>query len=245
MTATRIAVIDSGIAIVVEAIAYLGGRHRVLIAHDAAPRTRRGSSRTNSRLTGIARRTPARIAIVDGAIAIVVETVAAFRIGENRLSTYERTSRTRRDARRTQSQLTRATRHAAARIALVDRTVAIIVETVANLDARVVVAVARNATVRARRRTGRANAILACIARQTAAGIAIVHGTIAIVVEAVARLGRCGRILIAHDAASRTRRRTRRANALQAGIARQPPTRIAVVDRAIAIVVETVARLGG
>ena len=77
-------------------------------------------------------------------------------------------------------------------IHFVDLRVAVVVEPVAYLGARIVDAIARQAAAHARRQARSANTALARIARLTAARIAVINGGIAIVVKAIADFQRAG-----------------------------------------------------
>jgi hypothetical protein len=168
--------------------------------------------------------------------------VANFIRGHDWLRANDGTSRTCGETRRTHAGYTGIARNAAAGITFVNRCVAIVVEPIANVGARVVVAIARNHAVRARRRTSCTNTILTRIARNAATRVVIVHDAVAIVVEAVARFSRRIVVAIARNRAVRARCRARSANAALAGIARNAATGVAVVHGAIAIVIEAVAR---
>jgi len=76
--AAGIAVVDDTIAIVIEAVTRFHRGVIVTIANDRAICTRCRSGRTNTGLSRIARHSAARIAVIDDAIAIVVEAIAYF-----------------------------------------------------------------------------------------------------------------------------------------------------------------------
>ncbi len=94
-------------------------------------------------------------------------------------------------------------------IRFVELPIAIVVEAVADFGRWVIVAIADEHTARARRRSRRANTVLASGARNAATRIAIVGSAIAIVVEAVAYLGAGVIVAIANDSSCRTSRRPR------------------------------------
>jgi hypothetical protein len=133
--AARIAVIDDAIAIVVEAVAYFRRRLRILIAHDAAIVARRRACGANALLTRIARISATWIAVVDSSIAIVVETIAHFDGRLRGLYTNELPAHTLEKAVSTNAEATRRTRATAARIALVDGAIAIVVDSITRLGA--------------------------------------------------------------------------------------------------------------
>jgi hypothetical protein len=164
-------------------------------------------------LTSTAHDTATRIAIVGGAIAIVIEAVACLGGRIVVAIASDHAVRTRRRSSRANAALSGAARQSAARVAVVDGAIAIVIEAVARLGGRIVVAIADDCAARARRRSSGANALLASRANQAAAWIAIVGSAVAIVVEAVAGFRARRRILIAHDAATGTRRRACRTNA--------------------------------
>lgn len=181
--------IDGTIAVVIESVAHVGAWILIAIANDHAHGARSRSRRTNARLSGATPEATARIAIVDNTIAVIVEAVASFGCWEYRLCTNDSPGRTGGDARTAQPGQTGITSDTAAGITFVDGAVAIIIDAVANLGRRIIVAIADDGAARARRCSCRTSAQLTGCAGIAAAGVTIVDGAIAIVVEAVAYFG--------------------------------------------------------
>src|SRR6185503_18178658 len=129
--------------------------------------------------------------------------------------------------------------------AVVDRAVAVVVEAVAGLRGRLRVLVAGDLPRRARRGARAAAAELAGAAARAAAGVAVVDHAVAVVVDAVAGLRARLRVLVADDGDALAHGRARRADALEPGVAEEAAAGVAVVDRAVAVVVGAVAGLRG
>lgn len=236
-----VAVIDGAIAIVIKTVADFGRRGIVLIAYDRAAGTRRRARRTNTLLTGIAVRSAARIAIVDGSIAIVVQSVACFRARIRIAIAYDRAIGARCRSWSTHTGLPRVAHHGAARVAIIDGAIAIIIQSVADLGAWIRITIANDSTAGAGRRSRGAYTKLPRVAHHRTTGIAVVDNSVAIIVQAVASFGRWIVVAIAHNRAASTRRRSRRTNTWLTGIAVRAGAGIAVVDGTIAIVIEPVA----
>jgi hypothetical protein len=126
-TATRIAIVRAAITIVIETVANFSAGVLVAIANDCSRRARRGACRAYTLLTGTAGQPAARITIVDGAIAIVVNTVTRFRRREHRLCTDDHAGGARGNACGANALKTGIAGYAAAGIAIIDRTIAIVV----------------------------------------------------------------------------------------------------------------------
>lgn len=180
-----IAVVDAAIAIVIESVAHFRARILISIAHEHTHRARRRTGGTNARLARVACYAAARVAVISRPVAIVIEAIASFGRRKHRLRTNDRPGRTSGDAGAAQSRQTVITRHTAAGIAFIDGAVAIVVDAVTDLGGGVVVAIADNRAGRTGRRSSRANTLLTGIASDAAARIAVVDGTIAIVIQAV------------------------------------------------------------
>ncbi len=131
----------------------------------------------------------ARIAIVRGAVAIIVEAVAEFRRRLRRLAARDRAIRANLGSGRANTGNTRRARIANRCRIIIDRAIAIVVEAIADFSARIRIPITHGHAARARRCSWRTHAELPRAAHHTATRIAIVHGAIAIVVEAVAKFG--------------------------------------------------------
>jgi len=147
------------------------------------------------------------IIFVELSIAIVVEVVADFGCWIVVAVAHDRATRAGGRTGRANAELSRNTSHSAAGIAVVDDTIAIVVETVAHFGGRPLITVADDHTHRAIGSACRANATLASVARRASTRIAVVHGAIAIVIEAITRFRRRIQVTIASDRAILTRRR--------------------------------------
>src|SRR5205807_2411665 len=127
--------------------------------------------------------------------------------------------------------------------AVVDHAVAVVVEPVAGLGGRLLVLVAGDGAARARGGARGAEAEVAGVGRHVAARVPVVDLAVAVVVEAVSGLGRGQLVLVAGDGAVGARRRARGADTEVARVARRVAAGVPVVDHAVAVVVEPVARL--
>jgi hypothetical protein len=190
-TRPGVSLVDLTIAIVVFAVASFGRWH-TRRARDASTAAR---VRPFTAFADLASRrassTSARVTIIDGAVAIVVFVVAKFARGLNRLRTNERSARTRECALRAETLLTgHETLATTTGIAFVDRTIAVIVDTVAVFCTREDRLIARDHATQTDRRSCIANTRLTRGACLTAARITFVGDSITIVVEAIALFGR-------------------------------------------------------
>lgn len=204
--------------------------------------TRHDAIGTRSSQSGRTRRTTAGIAIVDRAIAIIIETVANLgrrrRIGH----TDERPALALKGSLSAHAGLTRHARSTTTRIAFVRRAIAIVVESVANLIAGLLGLSANECSVRTRARPRRTYPGQTRRTSRSTAGIALVNETIAIVVFVVARLrGRLHR-LNTNEPAVLALKRSGRTNPGQRSRARATTAGIALVNEAVAVVVLVVAR---
>jgi hypothetical protein len=77
-TATRITLVDTPVTIVVQAIAEFSRRRDILLADQRPADTVERSVGTDARLAGVATTTTSRVALVDRAIAVIIQTVTAF-----------------------------------------------------------------------------------------------------------------------------------------------------------------------
>jgi hypothetical protein len=126
----------------------------------------------------------------------------------------------------------------------VDNPVAVVVETIANLGARLRGLLADEHPAQALRRARRANTQQTGVAGHATAGITIVDDAVAVVVKSVTGLHTwlCG--LLTDELAAHARHRACRADARQAGVARCSAAGVTIVHSAIAVIVETVANFG-
>ncbi len=231
-TRLRISFVRRSIAVVIEAVADLRRRLRILDANNAAVRAIRRPRRANPELPGVAGHIAPGIAFVGRAVAVVVLVVAGLGRRHRRRITHEHASRARQCARRANAGLTRHTRAAAPGTALVDITIAIVVDSVANLGRR---RSGRTRLHHAARTSLHRHLTRAHAARGHAEPI--VDEKIAIVVDTIARFS------------LRLPRRTRLRHAVDTRRNRiqtrpRPACRVAkvLVDRSVAVIVEFVAR---
>lgn len=153
---------------------------------------------------GIAGCAASNIPVVDNAIAIVIDVIADFR-GRSIVSIADDgPGYTRRCARPACPGQPCGARCAAAGIALVNLTIAIVVDSVAGFRSAGIICIANNDSARARRRTRCAVSWQSRIAICAAAGIAIVNDPVAIVVDTVANFGALLNRWIADDRPART-----------------------------------------
>ena len=251
-------VVVDAVAVLVDAVAGLGARQG--LPHAAAPTARAAGLRAaaadahaaGARGTRVA---GAREALVDEAVAVVVLVVAALRrrghLPGARRAPRPRGAGLRARAAEAHAAGARRAGVAAPGHALVAAPVAVVVDVVADLDARrgLAGAHARPPAGHAGLGAGAAgaHALGAARARVAAPGHAVVDEAVAVVVDVVAGLRR--RELLTRAAAPRARSadlRTRETGANARGPAR---TRVAapdqsLVDLPIAVVVDVVAELG-
>src|SRR5439155_145027 len=135
-------------------------------------------------------------------------------------------------------------RQVAAGVALVGLAVAVVVEAVAGLGARLLVLQAGDGAALAGGVARGAHAQVAGVAVDVAAGVALVDHAVAVVVVVVAGLGARLDVLVTGDGAVGARGGARAAHALEAGVAGLVATGVVVVDLAVAVVVLVVAGLG-
>src|SRR5690606_37452744 len=191
--------------------------------------------------------------LVDRPVAIVVEVVADLRRGarRDRVHARDRAVDAGRLAGRADPGRARSARDAAARIALVDRAVAIVVDAVADLGPGEHLTEARaELTAGAGLHAGRARpssdgAGWAVVARSSEREprLVLVDADVAVVVDAVAALRLHGPGRATHHRAVLARRHAARARAGHPGRAHEARSRIALVDHAVAVVVDAVADL--
>src|SRR5262249_39153106 len=136
-------------------------------------------------------------------------------------------------------------RVAAARVVLVDRAVAVVVETVAHFRGRELLLHAVEHAVLADRGAGRAHAEKTGVARVAAARVAFIDEPVAVVVASVARFG--GGLLerVAHGMSGGASAGAERADTGAAGVARGAEAGDVFVDHAVAVVVDAVANFSG
>jgi len=130
----------------------------------------------------------ARVALIDDAIAIVVETVAKLDRGLGQGNTPELSAHAARLANGTSALQTSCARLATLRVALVDVAVAIVVEAVAELADRQIDGLALELAAGAGLGSERALAERPTIARTSSFGVALVDFEITVVVDAIAKL---------------------------------------------------------
>lgn len=239
--ASRIAIVHGTIAIIVETIADLGGRHYRGYTPEHTALALVCPGRTYPGQTRVARAAAAGIAFIDGPIAVVIEAVASLRRLLRILIANERTVHAGTRSCRADPELARRARRAASRIAFVRCAIAIVIEAVTHFGRWRRIAIAREHPHRTCRRACRTHAKLTRTARHAAARIVFIGRTIAIVIEAVACFRRRRRIAIAGQRASRTSRRARGTHAELPCTARHAATRIAFIGGPIAIIIEAVA----
>jgi hypothetical protein len=127
---------------------------------------------------------------------------------------------------------------------IVNRPVAIVVQSVAYFSRGIDVAIAYKRSIGTRLRSRRTHARLTCRTRRAHLLRIVVNQSIAVVVETIAKLDVWRGVLIANDCTIHAARATSSANTEVAGIAICPATRVAIIHRAIAIVIDTVAYFG-
>ena len=137
-----------------------------------------------------------------------------------------------------------ATGVAAARVAVVGRAVAVVVEPIAGLGSRLGVGHALQRAADALLGPARTDALLAGAANVAASGVAVVDRAVAVVVQPVASLDRGLVVLLADDVAVLAMLRPHVADPRLTGRADAAALGIAVVGGSIAVVVEVVAELG-
>ena len=230
-----IAVVVDGVAarLVLRSLLVLHARERRI---DARDRTRAAFARNTRR----ARAAAAGIVFVDQAVAIIVLAVANLGAGRAR-NTRERSAGTRQRTIATFTHGIGKTQPAAAGIALVGRSIAVVIDTVADLRGRRPGRAIEHST-RTNRRTISALTLLPVgRAHLAPAGIVLVRRTIAVIVETIASFRLRLLIGIALEGAVAAGGRTGRTNARQTRRARHASARIAVVHHAVAIVVLAIA----
>lgn len=187
--AAGIVFVDLTIAVVIDAVARFRGRENRLRTSDhsiGAIRRPHGARPGNSRRT---RLTTSGIAIIGNAIAVVIETIADFRNGLHRGGTNERPERAGLNPGSAKPGQWRHTRSAAAGIAVVDHTVAIVVLIIAYLGRRCAWCARSGHTIHARLRRHATRADAARNGAET-----IVDGAVAVIVHVVADFElRCAR----------------------------------------------------
>src|SRR5262249_2476841 len=159
-------------------------------------------------------------ALVDLTVAVVVLAVAGLGRGLHVLVADDAAVLARGGARRADALQAGVARLAALGVALVDLAVAVVVEPVAQLDAGLLVLVADGRHGQSGVGAGRADPLLPGFAARGAAGVALVGLAVAVVVEAVADLGRGQLVRVADEEAAHARGGARRADPEQAGVAR-------------------------
>src|SRR5690606_13371028 len=230
-------VIDHAVAVVVEAVADLHRRSHRAFAGERSAQAPRCAGRALAHVApaGVA---ALGVALVDGAVAIVVEAVASLGRGPRLADAGERPVDARERTEPALSSRRRAARRPAARIALVDDRVAVVVERVAHLGSG---SDAARAGQRAADAPGGAESTLALVgpAARPSAGVPLVDARIAVVVTRVAHLGGGSAGTDARegpaDAAPLPEHAFADVAAARAG------ARDGLVDRAVAIVVDGVA----
>src|SRR5262249_34048034 len=161
-------------AVVVDPVARFRPGLHVLHALDRSGAAERGPGRAHPRLAGVARASAAGVALVDLAVAVVVEPVAQLRRGLHALGAGDRGVGASEDAVVADPGQAGGAGPAAAGVALVDLAVAVVVLAVADLGGGLHVLGAGERAVRAQGGPGAADAGLARGARRAAAGVAVV-----------------------------------------------------------------------
>ncbi len=184
-----------------------------------------------------------RVVLVRSAIAIVVETVTKLGLGRLIAITDNRAIGTRRCPGRTDARKCRRAGHTGAGTAVVDGAITVVVFAVADFSGGRA-GRARNVSTAARGIAFRAfTHLTGCRTGHVAARVAVIDSAVAIVVLVVANLGRCRRRLCTNERPSGTRKCAHRTNTLlTTNRTLTAATGIAVVDGAIAVVVDIVAR---
>ena len=255
------AVIDGTVAVVVDAIAGLGLRRLVGDTGVGARDAGGEALRADAGSAGVAGDAAARVAIVDGAVAVVVEAIAELGGEREHLADAAREAADRAglnagaaDAHargRGHAVVAGAGDRSAGRI-FVGAAVAVVVEAIAALEARRPQRLADNAAGGADGGSLRADALLTGGAERARLGVSVVYRAVAVVIDAVAELGR-ERKHLAHAAAEVARVAALHAAAADANAGRCRNTVVAgagdriakviLVTKAVAIVVEAVADL--
>jgi len=244
LSAAGITFVDLTVAIVVFVIARLVGRLHGLNTNEPPILALVGPGRTYARQRRRAGSTALRVAFVDRTIAVIVDAVAAFGRGENRLRTCRRAVLAVEDTLRTRPELPwNGTCSTRPRISLVRRPIAIVVEAVADFRRTGRILCTNDPAIAAIRRTCRTDAQLPGIARHRPARLALVRLSVAIVVLVVARLGRGHHVRSADEHSSGAIRRSGRANARLPRHTCAAASGIAFISRPIAVVIDSVANL--
>ncbi len=186
----------------------------------------------------------ARIVFVDHAVAVVIDAVTRFGCAKRIRDTREHSHSAMNDARGTDAWLAGHAYGAAFGIAFVARAIAIVIEAIAFFRRRGNVGMAINEVVLARIRALRAHARQARATLNARARNVVVDRTVAIVVDAVAFLHRGRDVLHARGSGIDTIGFSCRTRSRFARIAIRSFAWIRFVGELIAIVVDTVAKLG-
>jgi hypothetical protein len=183
-----VALVDLAVAVVVRLIAEFHAGGEVADAPHAAGDAARRPAGTAPGFAGIAGGTALGVAVVDLPVAVVVEVVAELGRRLDTLLAGERAVRAPREAIPTDAEPAGITGEEALGVIFVDCAVAVVVEVVAGLEARILAANAQKLAGNAGLHTGAAGALLIRLAIATALRIAFVEAFIAVVVRAVAAL---------------------------------------------------------
>ena len=245
LSASWIALVDGSIAIVVFVVADFIRRRIALYTNERSALALEGSGSAYARKLRRARAAALRIAFIDGAIAVVVDVVAAFGCWKNRLHAGERSILTTENALRTGSLFAcYGAGTSGTGIAFVGGAVAIVVQTVAGFGGRLRVLCTSDIAAVARGRTCGAHAKLPGRAGHAAARVAFVRLSVTIVVLAVADFGRWRDVGDALQCTARTNLRSGRTHARLSGDTIASTAGVIFIGRTIAIVVDSVTNLG-
>jgi hypothetical protein len=143
----------------------------------------------------------------------------------------------------TDSRLPRVAALVATRVPFVDLIVAVVVKAIAHLCAGLHVLLTLEGTTHTRVGTRSTHTGLACVTGGSHTLGVLIHCAIAVVVEVVAELRGRRHVLYTLDGTHHTMLRTRSAYSQEARVAGSTTSGIAVVYRAIAVIVEAIALL--
>ncbi len=238
---TARAVVDCAIAVIVDAVAGFGLRTDGADASQRAALALRGAEFTGARVRRAALAAGAARAVVDNAVAVVVNAVAGFAGRVDRADTNQRARLALHRPKRAGEGIVLAAGNACSRRIVVDHAVAVVIDAVAGFRLRADRANAGKSAGLARNRSKFAGARVGRTALAADSAGAVVDGAVAVVVDAIAGF----RLRIdgthAGERAALALNRSELAGAYVGLTALAAGARRVVVDGAVAVVVDAVA----
>jgi hypothetical protein len=235
--------IDLAIAVVVKAITDFGGGLVILDALETAIDAGSRSCGADAKKTCVTGCATTGIAFIDLAIAVVVDAVTDLVGGLVILDALEATTYAVACTRRTDTRKPRVTGSAAAGIVFVDLAIAVVIEAVADFGGGGIIADALKGTVDAVSRTRSTDTRLPGVTCRATAGISFIDLAVAVVIEAITDLG--GGVVIADalEVGIDALGCACCADPRLTGITASACTCDAIINQAVAIVVDAIADL--